>query len=116
MPLDAEFRERAEHNERFLSTLDLDVTEYLDWAVTIAFYVAVRYVDAFFFPNRPFDHGERLKWVRTDPRTRTIRNEYRELFHQSRNARYELTDFTASEVRSLVTNRLNRVKTHMMRQ
>ena len=116
MPLESGFRERAEHNERFLSSFDLYRTEYLDWAVTTAFYVAVRYVDAFFFPKRPHNHEERLEWVRTDPHTRVIGNEYRELFHYSRNSRYELTEFTAFEVDSLIANRLSRVKAHMLRQ
>ena len=114
--MDAEFLERAEHNERFLSTLDLNRTEYLDWAVTIAFYVALRYVDAFFFPIRPADHRERLRMVATNLRTQPISNSYRELFNQARDARYELFVFSAFEVQSLITNRMNHVKTHMMRQ
>ena len=116
MPLDADFLERAEHNERFLSTLDLNRTDYLDWAVTIAFYVVLRYVDAFFFPARPASHPERLQMVATNPRTRPISNSYRELYNQARDARYELTEYTAFEVESLITNRMNHVKLHMMRQ
>lgn len=116
MPLDADFLERAELNERFLSTLDLNTTDYFYWAVTIAFYVALRYVDAFFFPIRPASHPERLQMVATDPRTRPFSNSYRELYNQARDARCELTQFTAIEVQSLISNRMNHVKTHMIRQ
>ena len=116
MPLDERLLERARHNERFLDTLDLDTTPYLDWAVTIAFYAALRYVDAFFYPAEPHDHRERLTWVQTNPRTRPIYDSYVELYRQSRNARYELTEFTPERVRSLVVNSLGRVRAHMLRQ
>jgi hypothetical protein len=39
--------ERAEHNERFLATIAIDETPFLDWAIIAAFYVALRYVDSF---------------------------------------------------------------------
>ncbi len=116
MPLDENRLERARHNERFLATLDLDATPYLDWAVTIAFYAALRYVDAFFYPERPHDHRERLIWVQTNPRTRPIYDSYLELYLQSRNARYELTQFTPDQVKSLVVNSLGHIRAHMLRQ
>ncbi len=116
MPLDEGLLERARHNERFLATLDLDATPYLDWAVTIAFYAALRYVDAFFYPQNVNSHSDRLRLVRTNPRTRPIYNSYRELYIQSRNARYELTQFTPTQVRFLVVNSLGRVRAHMLRQ
>ena len=116
MPLDESLLERARHNERFLATLDLDTTPYLDWAVTIAFYAALRYVDAFFHPQEVSSHSERLRLVRTNPRTRPIYDSYMELYLQSRNARYELTEFTPNQVKSLVVNSLGRIRAHMIRQ
>lgn len=116
MPLDENLLEKARHNERFLATLDLDTTPYLDWAVTIAFYAALRYVDAFFYPERPHDHRERLIWVQTNPRTRPIYDSYLELYLQSRDARYELTQFTPDQVKSLVVNSLGHIRAHMLRQ
>lgn len=116
MPLDEGLLERARHNERFLATLDLDTTPYLDWAVTIAFYAALRYMDAFFHPQEVNSHSERLRLVRTNPRTRPIYDSYAELYRQSRDARYELTQFTPDQVRSLVVNSLGRVRAYMLRQ
>ncbi len=116
MPLDPSYLQRAEHNEDFLSTLDIPSTEFLDWAVTVAFYVAVRYVDAFFFPNRPIDPRERNRRVANDPRTRPIHRSYRELYNEARNARYELVEFTPFEVQSLIDNRLSHVTNHMRHQ
>ncbi len=116
MPLDNSLRKRAEHNERFLETFSITHSPYLDWAVIVAFYTAVRYVDAYFYPRRPFDHGERLRWIEEDPRTRPIRREYRELYNESRGARYELVTFTPAQVDRLLRNTLSRIKTHMTRQ
>lgn len=120
MPLDPQHLSRAEHNERFLGTFDLDSTPYMDWAVTVSFYVAVRYVDALLNalrpPRRAESHEERNREVSTQPRLKPIWHSYRELYNQSRDARYGFVTFTSSEVRRLQSNRLNHVKTHIIRQ
>ncbi len=116
MPLNSALLERAQRNERFLATFDLATTPYLDWVVTAAFYAALRYVDAYFWPRRPLDHPERLRWVAPDSRSRVIFREFRELYDQSVEARYELSTFTTGQVQSLIANRLGRVKAHMLRQ
>ena len=113
MPLDAAYVEKAEHNKAFLDSLDVKTTLYLDWVVTIAFYVAVRYVDAYFCPDRPSNHQRRLSWVRRRPGTRPIEYPYRELENQSREARYELVDFTVSDVESLLASQFSDVVSHM---
>ena len=115
MPLDPDLVERAEHNERLITEFDIHSTEYLDWVV-VAFYVAVRYVDAYFWPVRFTNHAERRREIRTDSRTRPIWASYRELERSSRDARYGFSDFTVQEVESLVFNRMNHVKSHMIRQ
>ena len=116
MPLDETLLERARHNERFLASLDLDTTPYLDWAVTIAFYAALRYVDAFFYPRKIRNHTDRIRLLGSNPRTRPIYDSYMTLYRRSRDARYELTQFTPGQVRSLVVNSLGRVRAHMIRQ
>lgn len=78
--------------------------------------MALRYVDAFFYPDRPGDHGERLEWIQANARTRPIFGDYYVLYRRSRQARYELTEFTRDEVRSLVANRMGRLKAHLLRQ
>jgi hypothetical protein len=116
MPLYEPIKERGDHNRSFLATLDLETTPFLDWAVVIAFYVAVRYVDAYFHPVRPVDHPERLTRVQRDQRTRPIYRQYRELYNQSRSARYELVTFERSQVKALLANELSKVVTHMSAQ
>lgn len=45
MPFENVHRRQAEHNKRFLDWLNLDVTPYLDWAVTVMFYTALHLVE-----------------------------------------------------------------------
>ena len=116
MALDDEFVRRAERNRSHLDEFDLDDTAYLDWAVIVAFYTALRWVDAYFSPNRPTDHPERNAWVARDSHTRPIYREYRELHQLSVEARYGLREFEPDEVKALVANRLSRVEAHMRRQ
>ena len=116
MPLDPEFVECGERNQDLLNSLDIQSTDHLDWVVTIAFYVALRYVDAYFSPDRPHDHGERLQWVVQRQRTRPIARQYRELLNQSITARYELAEFDKVEVSALVANTLSKVVAHMQKQ
>lgn len=119
MPLDPPLRQHAEHNERSLATFDLDTTPYLDWAVVVAFNAAFRYVDAYFQATRrarPVDHPERLRWISEDAGTRPIWPDYRRLYSESRNARYEIAKFDRAQVRALAQNRLGRLRTHMLRQ
>lgn len=116
MPLNPEYQARAEHNERLLAEFDQDTTDYLDWMVTIAFYVAVRYVDACFFPELPANHIDRLEMVRTDSRTYPIRRSYRELYQKSIESRYQLVSFSPAEVNTLIENRMNHVKGRMLAQ
>ena len=116
MPLNPELVDRATHNERLIAEFDIRSTDYLDWVVTVAFYVAVRYVDAYFWPVHFTSHSERRRGIRNDSRTRPIWNSYRELESSSRDARYELAEFTVREVESLIANRMKHVKSHMLRQ
>ncbi len=104
--------ERAEHNERFLATIPVDQTPYLDWVVTVAFYVALRYIDA----SSPIDfesHRQRNWWVRASASARPIRGDYLRLYHRSQDARYKTIDFTRAEVNELVAN-MERIKTHVL--
>ena len=112
MPLAPEFLARAERNEALLKSFDLDTTAHLDWAVTVCFYTALRYVDALAYAKgqQPSSHGTRNRWVRWTPETSPIWNDYFALYQASRQARYELLDFSPSEVRGLIENELAAIK------
>ena len=89
----------------------------MNWAVTVAFYTALRYVDAFFSPARASNHAQWLERVHAHPRTRPVFEGYRILYNQSiLLAYYELTEVTRDEVGSLVSDRMGRLKAQLLRQ
>jgi hypothetical protein len=95
MPLRNQHLAQADSNQRFLdSTFDLQRTNYPDWVVTAAFYVAVHLVDAFFagISQHPYDHKIRGKAV--DRELPGIAPSYKMLYLQSRAARYDCTQIT----------------------
>lgn len=85
--------EKAQHNEKvlqFLKDHDLNVmTNFPDWMVTIAFYVALQYVDAQLAKianKHPADHYQRNTLV--SKYLPTLRGLYFSLNSKSRIARY----------------------------
>lgn len=59
MPTTDEHIIKAEHNKKFLNTLDLETTEFTDWYVIILFYIAIHYIDAYLYKSfrcNPADH------------------------------------------------------------
>lgn len=76
----------------------LDRPAYRDWALTVLFYAALHYVDAFLFPRNPPDHGTRNQMVRTTPLLRALYAKYRRLQERSQDARYECHDPTREEL------------------
>ncbi len=63
--------------------------------MTILFYVAVHYVEAYFSQrNEHYQmHGTRETAIRRDPQINAIFPDYREMYEYSRNARYECVEF-----------------------
>lgn len=120
MPLDTQLLQRAERNERLLGTFDISSTEFLDWAVVVSFYVALRYVDAFFtgvLPEyRPRDHGYRNSLIARTAQTKAIFSSYRLLFDQSVDARYELAEFSTTDVDALINVHMSSIKRHILLQ
>jgi hypothetical protein len=86
MPTAEEHRRKAEHNLRFLETVDTD--EFGDWMAVAAFYVAVHLVERLraFIGQHSTDHQDRLSFVRQyHPQMHTA---YRELYNIARLVRY----------------------------
>jgi len=98
---------KAQNNERFFNHFDLDKTPFLDWVVTGIFYSALHYIRAIAsmhnFENIA-SYGEidnlfnRLSILKLNP---TIYDDYRQLKDDSRDARYEMVEFTKAEVQDL---------------
>ena len=82
--------EKASHNAGFLKDLTQDENAFVDWVVTVAFYVALHFVDAALalFNIHPENHQIRNKQVST--RFRAVATKYMRLYVKSRHARYDI--------------------------
>lgn len=111
MPDAATHQTQAAHNEDFFSRIALAADA--DWAVTVLFYAALQYVDAYLarkHNSHPGNHGERGRMILSDPTARAIRTSYRRLQEYSRDARYNCYAFTAGQVAKLKASDFDRVK------
>jgi hypothetical protein len=112
---------KAEHNEQFLGTLDPATSAYLDWFVTVVFYVAVHYLRALGsragFPNVGSygDLEDFFRRVASLHRNTRVWKSYRRLKDDSRDARYEMRVFTPAEVVELRDNPMQDIKVHARR-
>lgn len=88
---------QARANRAFYEEL-LDRPEYHDWALTVLFYAALHYVDAFLSPRDPPNHWERNKLFAATPALRALWPKYRRLQDRSQDARYECYDPTREEL------------------
>jgi hypothetical protein len=110
MATSPEHKAKALHNERFLEVPDLTGDEFADWAVTVLFYSALHWMRALAAQEgyqirsykRYKEHpGEDEVFQGTGVFTLQAFDWYRHLRDDSRNARYEMQGFSASEFRSL---------------
>ncbi len=114
MPTKAEHQRKAEHDERFVSSLDVATTPYLDWAITALFYSGLHYVEAYFATRgvHSADHRTRDSAVQRDVSIKQLYNDYSELKNFSINARYYMVAFTPDDVRDL-QGRLESIRRHI---
>ena len=115
MPLKSDHLNKARHDETFVSSLDIDSTSFIDWAITAMFYAALHYVEAYFATQGKHspDHRIRDSSIRRDLNIRKIFNDYNELKNFSINARYYMYPFKPSDVTANLQPRLESLKTHV---
>jgi hypothetical protein len=80
-------------------------TPYIDWAVAAYFYAALHWVDAILWEQEninPSDHHDRREYVKAKSYLRGIKDEYRNLFDRSIEARYDCLTFTSVKVEQRV--------------
>ena len=92
---------KAKANEGFAAALDVNNPVACCWAVTVLFYVAVHYVQAYFSSlDRSYStHTTRAAAIHKDSKIRVAYDNYRELENMSREARYECTNFDSGAVK-----------------
>ncbi len=103
----ADHKDKADHNQRFLESIDQKT--YSDWAVTVCFYKAVHVVEMLFaidgkHSDNHRDRHDILKREHVD-----IWMEYLPLYAQSRRARYKVSHISPHTVK-YVLGRLSKVE------
>jgi hypothetical protein len=112
VPTAKQHRDKAENNEFLVSTLD---NPFWDWAVVGIFYAAVHYIHAYLsakaIPLPPeMNHGKRMTLIERIADLKPMFYEYREIYNESRDARYDpLITFGQKDVARLKGN-LEKVK------
>jgi len=89
--------QQAEHNESFLDCITKHSPKnYFDWKITVIFYIAVHYVDAYLVSHGIIvhDHNERnnqIEWGGGEPYSfnEDESNRYSDLYRMCRNTRYK---------------------------
>lgn len=92
--------DQATKNERLLSWLRED-DQFRDWVITVAFYAALHYVDAYLLTQRknPANHPRRIRTMLNDPNLADVcERDFEELYALSRHTRYECYDPSPSEL------------------
>lgn len=100
---------KAEENENLADTMATLPHRPTDWEVTMLFYPALHYVDAFLATRdiHPKNHYERSNLLAG---ATNFARPYRTLLRRSMNARYHLYRFTPREVNHIRNGPFRRVK------
>ncbi len=106
--------QHAAHNEAVFAKIDANVDG--DWAVTILFYSALQYVDAYLAKIGyldPGEHAQRNRLIQANSLTRGVWRHYSRLKSYSENARYYAKIFSRSDVNGLKLGDFDVVKDRM---
>lgn len=90
-------KEKADHNQRFLASIDQSV--FPDWKVTVCFYKALHLVEMLFAKDgrHSDNHRERHDVLKRDHAD--IWMDYLPLYSQSRRARYKVSSISEQTVK-----------------
>jgi hypothetical protein len=102
VPTADEHIKKAQGNETFADSVAPSNQANIDWKLIALFYVAVHYVEAYLAKNLQLhlrSHTTRDNYVGKEPNLKAIRLAYSHLKYFGYNARYEIDEFTAADVR-----------------
>lgn len=116
MSTDLDHLRKAEYNEEFCLSFDLDSTPYLDWVVNGVFYSALHYIESYLATQgkHPITHGMRNAEIKNDPNLgRDIFRKINSLKDDSESGRYLMKNFTPGEIRQFIIPELDNIKTYL---
>ena len=95
----------AEHNNSFWTSIELDSSHFIDWAITGMFYESVHWVEAFLAPKgyhsgKHVERAKNMRFFKID--LKQIQNDFDKLKQDSETARYDCYKHTADEARQLI--------------
>jgi hypothetical protein len=92
---------KVQENIGFLASLNDKVNGTLAWSITVLFYSALHYIEAYFVTQgKGFNHHfSRGNAIQQDQRIKSLYKNYRHLEDLSREARYDVTPFNSGDVR-----------------
>lgn len=114
MPGLAVHRARAEANERISNRLGPDLNPDLDWRVTMLFYAAVHWAEAYLATRsvHSASHAERVRTLKT--LNFPVLREYQLLEDASRAARYDCATYTAATAALLESQHYTPVRDYVL--
>jgi len=118
MPEDLEHLHKAEHNEDFYLSFDLNTTPYRDWIVNGIFYSALHYIESYLATQQKHsqNHPDRNANIRDDPNLGIdIFRKFNALKDDSENGRYFMKVFTPGEIRQFIIPKLYEIKEYLKR-
>lgn len=103
----------AESNERFAESIAALPTRFPDWEITVLFYSALHYVDAFLSTQgiHPRNHDSRIRSIRSYI---NAWEDYRDLYHLSLDARYNTVSFTPAYADAIKAGPFRRTKEEIL--
>lgn len=117
VPHQREHLARAQDNEDLARTFNLDDGLEVDWAITLLFYAAIHYVQAFFAARGivHLDHDARDQAIEQHPILSDISRDYQYLKNKSRSARYDIPNYTREQFEQ-ASARFERIKAFISKQ
>ena len=99
----------AESNEGFAESIAELPNRFPDWEITVLFYSALHYADAFLATQdiHPRSHDSRIRSIRS---LISVWEDYRDLYQLSLDARYNAVSFTAESADAVRSGSFRRVK------
>jgi len=106
---------KARNNEVFATTFWPARSRYADWAITVYFYAAVHFVEAYFATIEIHcnNHGQRNQEV-AKRFPRRIASHYLRLYRESRRARYEVTPVAKVYAQNLLVNHFQPLRAYLL--
>lgn len=114
MASNQEHLQRAQQNEAFFTSLDIDTTPYRDWILIGVFLASLHYVQSVLVGRGITckDHRTRNSHL-TIPELLPIAKAYLELKDHNELARYELVDYTSNDIRNTIFPLFQQLKRHI---